>query len=142
LAFGNMLGNILAILSGICFGSLPIFLHRQKSSSPMETIFLGNIITALISIPFMFQSAPTPLSWLGLVLLGTFQLGLSYVLYALAVKHVTALESLLIPVVEPFLNPIWVFLIMGERPGTWAVVGGVIVLSAVTIRCVIVASRP
>jgi drug/metabolite transporter (DMT)-like permease len=72
----------------------------------------------------------------GLILLGVFQLGISYILYAEAIKHVTALEGILIPILEPILNPVWVFLVIGETPGNWAVVGGIIVLISVTLRCI------
>jgi drug/metabolite transporter (DMT)-like permease len=51
-----------------------------------------------------------------------------------AVKFVSAIEIMLIPVVEPILNPIWVMIFMGERPGPWAIVGGAVVLGAVTAR--------
>jgi len=50
---------------------------------------------------------------------------------------VTALEATLIPVLEPILNPLWVLLLMGEKPGAWAMVGGGIVLLAVTMRSVL-----
>ncbi|HKN57521.1 MAG TPA: EamA family transporter [Gemmatimonadaceae bacterium] len=71
--------------------------------------------------------------WL-LLLLGVVQLGLSYALYAEAIKHVTALEAMLIPLVEPVLNPLWVMLALGERPGPWAILGGALVLGAVIVR--------
>jgi drug/metabolite transporter (DMT)-like permease len=82
-------------------------------------------------------SLPDAKSWLGLLLLGVFQLGLSYIFYAAAIKHVSALEAILIPVLEPLLNPLWVFLLLGESPGWWAMIGGVIVLGAVTTRRVL-----
>jgi drug/metabolite transporter (DMT)-like permease len=97
-------------------------------------LFLGNILTALIGLPFVFQSSPNAAGWLGLILLGVFQLGLSYILFAEAIKHVTALEGILIPILEPILNPIWVFLLLRERPGKWAIAGGIIVLVSVTLR--------
>lgn len=62
------------------------------------------------------------------------QLGLPYVLYAAAIKQVTALEATLIPFIEPILNPLWVMLALGERPGPWAIVGGVLVLGTVLLR--------
>jgi drug/metabolite transporter (DMT)-like permease len=63
-------------------------------------------------------------------LLGVFQLGLSYVLYSLAIRHVSALEAIMIPILEPILNPVWVLLLTGERPGPWAMLGGLIVLGS------------
>ena len=79
-----------------------------------------------------------------LAFLGTVQLGLSYVLYSIAIKHVTAMEATLIPLLEPVLNPLWVMLLVGERPGFHALVGGAVVLGAVVIRGVLMvaAFRP
>jgi drug/metabolite transporter (DMT)-like permease len=88
-------------------------------------------------LPFMFESMPDTRSWIGLGLLGMFQLGLSYVLYSMAIKQVTALEGVLIPVVEPVLNPLWVFLLVGERPGAWAIAGGIIIFITISIRSII-----
>jgi drug/metabolite transporter (DMT)-like permease len=78
--------------------------------------------------------------WLVLVL-GVLQLGLSYALYAEAIKHVTALEAMLIPLIEPVLNPVWVMLALGERPGPWAIVGAALVLGAVLVRGVVMVRR-
>jgi drug/metabolite transporter (DMT)-like permease len=89
----------------------------------------------------MFGSMPDARSWIGLFFLGVIQLGLSYVLYSKAIKHVTAIEAILIPGVEPILNPIWVFLILGEKPGRWALIGGFIVLISVTLRSLIAIRR-
>jgi len=138
---GGLLGNILAIFSGVAFACLVLFMRKQKNESPLESVFWGNVLTALVGLPFMFQSMPNTSSWIGLLLLGIFQLGLSYILYSIAIKQVRALEAILIPVVEPILNPVWVFLLLGEIPGPWALVGGAIVLLSVTARCIILALR-
>jgi len=138
---GNLFGNIVAILSGVAFALYIIFMRKQKDESPIESTLLGNILTAIIGLPFMLNSSPTGSSWIGIVLLGTVQLGLSYILYSIAIKEVTALEAILIPIIEPILNPIWVFLAMGEAPGRWAFIGGVIILASVTLRYSIPAIR-
>jgi drug/metabolite transporter (DMT)-like permease len=137
LSKGGFWGNIIAILSGVAFAGTALFLRKQKDGSPLESVFIGNILTLLIGFPFMLQSSPNAAGWLGLGLLGVFQLGCSYILYSEAIKHVTALEGILIPVLEPILNPIWVFLLLKERPGRWAILGGIIVLISVTIRCLL-----
>jgi drug/metabolite transporter (DMT)-like permease len=133
----GLLGNILAILSGMTYAAMAMLMRRQKDGSPLSSVFLGNIITALIGFPFMFQSIPSAAGFLGITLLGTVQLGLPYILYTTAIKSVSALEAVLIPVIEPITNPIWVFLMLGEVPGKGAIAGGIIVLGAVTARCVI-----
>lgn len=136
LSRGRFLGNIIAIFSGVAFAGTALFLRKQKDSSPLESVFIGNIVTFLIGLPFMIHSSPGSRGWFGLVLLGVFQLGISYILYAEAIKHVTALEAILIPIIEPILNPVWVFLMLKETPGKWAVLGGIIVLLSVTLRCI------
>jgi len=138
LAPGQLLGNIFGILTGLTFAFLAIFLRKQKNTSNLESILLGNAIVAVIGVPFLYQGVPDVKGFSWLLLLGTLQLGLPYILYAKAIQRVTALDSIMIPIIEPILNPLWVFLLIGERPGPWAVAGGLIVLSAVTIRSVFI----
>lgn len=133
----GILGNVIAATSGVSFAFFAIFMRMQKNGSPLESIFLGNLITAAIGLPFLSRSIPDTSGWICLVILGVVQLGLPYILYSKAIKHVTALEAILIPVIEPLLNPVWVFLILGESPGPLAFIGGLIVLAAITGRCVL-----
>jgi drug/metabolite transporter (DMT)-like permease len=132
----GLLGNVCAVLSGISYAFFTIFMRMQKNGSPFESALLGNIITAIIGLPFLCRSTPSSSGWLYLLILGVFQLGIPYVFYSTAIKNATALEAVLIAVIEPILNPIWVFLILGEIPGLSALIGGVIVLASVTLKCV------
>jgi len=134
LTIDGLWGNIIAIVSAVFFALLIIFMRMQKSGSPVETIILGNIITFFICLPFIIQEPPTGVSLLPLSYLGIIQLGLPFLLYSTAIKYVTAIDAVLIQTIEPLLNPIWVFLIIGEEPGSWAIVGGAVVLVAVTFR--------
>jgi len=143
LSAGNMAGNITAILSGFAFAWLVLLMRKQKDGSPIDSIIIGNVITALFGIAFMFDKMPDMSSWIGLLLLGIFQLGLSYILYSTAIKYVSAIEAILVPVIEPLLNPIWVLLFIGEKPGFFALIGGFIILGAITFRSFyIVSKRP
>ena len=131
-------GNIIALASGLAFASVALFLRKEKAGSPVTSILLGNLIVALAGLPFILGAPSLGRNGLWcLLLLGTLQLGLPYVLYAAAIKHVTALEATLIPLLEPILNPLWVMIALGERPGRWAIVGGMLVLGAVLGRGVL-----
>jgi len=134
LTLDGMWGNLIAILSAVFFALLIIFMRMQKSGSPVETVILGNIITFVVCLPFIIQEPPDSASVLPLLYLGIFQLGLPFALYSVALKYVTAIDAVLIQTIEPLLNPIWVFLIIGEEPGSWAIIGGAVVLVTVTIR--------
>lgn len=132
---GSLKGNILAVFSGVALAFNTMFMRREKDADPLENVFWGSILTILVSLPFVFQKVPSQKSIVGLILLGVFQLGFSYVLYAKAIKKITALESTFLSLVEPLLNPLWVFLTIGELPGKLSILGGVIVLASVTVSC-------
>jgi|UniRef100_A0A7V3YFA2 drug/metabolite transporter (DMT)-like permease len=131
---GNMLGNFVAIGSGVAFAFLIVTLRMQKDAEPLQSVFVGNLFAALAGLPFCFGPLPGGRSLTGLVLLGTVQIGLSYLLYAQAIRKVRALEASLIPMIEPVLNPLWVFLAFGESPGRFALLGGGVILFAVFLR--------
>lgn len=135
LTIAGMWGNLAAVASGIAFAALVLCLRKDREGSPIAAVILGNAITALLGLPFIFAAKfPAAESWIALALLGTLQLGLSYVLYTIAIKRVTALEATLIPLLEPVLNPLWVMLLLNEQPGPWALLGAVVVIGAVLAR--------
>lgn len=128
----HLLGNVIALVSGLTFAFTAICLRMQKGRSTIESLFLGQVLAALVGLPFLLHGRPpTQHESLLLFVLGTFQLGLPYVFYGIAVRHVSALEATLIPVLEPILNPLWVAIFLGEIPGTIALIGGVIAIGAV-----------
>jgi len=131
IGYSGVWGNVTGILSGISFGWLTLILRRLRHGSPVEIVILGNTMAAVLCLPFMFRSPPGIGGWSALLFMGFIQLGFSYLLYTLAIKHVRALEAMLIPMMEPILNPVWVFLTIGEVPGPWSAAGGVLVLSIV-----------
>lgn len=138
LQLGSIAGLLVALASGVGFAVMTILMRKQKHASALESIILGNLLSFLIGVPALWTAPALPPSgWVALGLLGVVQLGLAYLLYAKAIKHVTALEAVLIPVIEPILNPVWVMIAVGERPSPLALAGGAIVLGAVTLRAVV-----
>lgn len=138
LAVGNPAGDGLGLLSGVFFAAMTMALRAQKDSSPLESIILGNALAFMVGLPSIATAGNLSADgWLALVVLGVVQLGISYRFYAFAIKHVTALQAVLIPVIEPLLNPLWVLIAMGEKPTALAMLGGAIVLSAITTRSLI-----
>lgn len=137
LSMGHLAGDTLGLLSGISFAAMTLALRRQKDGSAVESIILGNFFAFAIGLPWILRAPMLPAEgWVALFALGAVQLGISYWLYARAIRHVSALEGVLIPVAEPILNPVWVLLFVHEKPSGWALAGGVIVLSVVTLRAV------
>lgn len=135
-------GIILAIFSGVVFAGLAISIRYNKGRERFQSVVYGNLLTVAVGI--WFWRAPWP--GLGDILLivfaGVFQLGLAYYLFTLASEGVSSLEMVLVTALEPILNPIWVFLVVGEQPGHWALIGGAVVLLTITIWSVLKTIRP
>lgn len=130
----GVLGNVAALGSGLAFGVMTMLMRKEREGSPASALLLGNLLAAAIGIPFCFERMPAASEWAALAVLGVFQLGFSYILYSIAIRYVTALEAIVITMLEPILNPLWVALRQGEVPGPWSVAGGALVLGAVLLR--------
>jgi len=73
--------------------------------------------------------------------LGIFQIGLAYIFFTYGLRRVLAIEASMISLIEPVFNPIWVFIGYNEIPSGTAIVGGIIIISAITIRTAIVETK-
>ena len=134
LTFAGWVGNGCALGSGLATAWLVVCLRKHAATSPLSMLVLANVLVAVAGVPFMFATMPDPVSCGLLLIAGVGQLGLPLVLYGKAIPHVRAIEAVLIPILEPVLNPVWVLLFIGEVPSGWALLGGVMVLGAVTAR--------
>lgn len=134
----HLAGNCVALLSGVfCAGSY-ILCGQADTESRLSGILFSHVIAAAVGLPFaaVFPPQFTAVSVLSVLALGVFQIGVSYIFYALAMRNCPPLACSLIGAVEPLLNPVWVFLLDGEAPGSFALGGGALVLAAVTGWCV------
>ncbi|RPJ15538.1 MAG: EamA/RhaT family transporter [Desulfobacteraceae bacterium] len=141
---GKLFGNILAVMSAITFSLYFIFMRMQKDGSPLESILISHWITAGICLIFsFFLPAPhiTSKSLAAIAVLGIVQVGLSSILFSVAIKRVSAVQANLIAVIEPVFNPLWVFFVIGEAPGINTLIGGSIIIIAVTMASIVSARR-
>ena len=129
-------GNILAVLSGITSAVMVVSFRAQKSGAPAESILIASLVTAILGFPFVLKETWTLTNWTILAYLGIFQIGLAFVFFTKAIKHIPALEANLVSTLEPVLNPLWVFLFLGESMGAYALIGGLVVLGGVILSAV------
>ena len=134
LTLAGWVGNGCALGSGLATAWLVVCLRKHAATSPLSMLLLANVLVAVVGVPWMVATMPDAVSGGLLLIAGVGQLGLPLVLYGKAIPHVRALEAVLIPVLEPVLNPVWVWVFVGEAPSGWALLGGVMVLGAVTAR--------
>lgn len=133
---GGLLGNLLALLSGMTMATMFVTSSRlPDDQSSMSALVLGHLGAGLVGLPFLLLTPVeiSPLTISSILVLGIFQLGIPYILYALAVRRCSPLSCSLLGMIEPLLNPVWVLLVLGERPGFFALIGGIIVLGTVTL---------
>jgi drug/metabolite transporter, DME family len=111
----------------------------SEKMNPAIAVIYGNFLLAALTAPSGISALPTmmPMDWFAVTFLGIFQIGISYILFIKGVRGGTRpLDASLIGFIEPLLNPVWVFLFVGERPSQWALLGGGIIIAAIAIHTV------
>jgi DME family drug/metabolite transporter len=131
-------GNILALFSGVTWALTVAglrYLGTRAPASSVQAVAAGNLIAFLACMPWaLLLVSATPKDWIVIVYLGSFQIALAYFLLTRALRSVRALEAALLLLVEPVLNPVWAWIVHGERPGPWALLGGAIILGATAVK--------
>lgn len=141
LATNIFAGNIAGLIAGLCLGLYFVFLRHPRSLkfNPALSVFYGNIIIVLLMLPFIILDPQTPSmkDIFAISFLGIFQIGVAYLLFTYGVaRGVRSLDASIIGFVEPLLNPVWVFLFIKETPSKWAIIGGIIIISAIVFHTI------
>ncbi|HEY1241523.1 MAG TPA: DMT family transporter [Bryobacteraceae bacterium] len=128
-------GNLVALASGLTWAltvaGLRGLARAGEGNSAMATVTAGNLIGFLVALPMALPVGVAGAGSLAVILyLGVVQIGLAYVLVTRAIRHVPAFEATTVLLLEPAMNPVWAWLVHGERPGTWALAGGSVILIA------------
>jgi drug/metabolite transporter, DME family len=134
-------GNLAALASGLCFAFYILLLRHPQSQrvNRASSVIYGNLLLVIITAPAGIAALEhMTLRDTGSVLyLGVFQIGVAYTLFTLGMaRGVRSLDASIVGYIEPVLNPLWVFLFLGERPTNWALVGGAIIIAAVTTHTI------
>lgn len=139
LDLSNIQGNLFAIGSGISFALFSLFLkwkkQLHKSESTIIYIVIGNCLVCIFCLPVIIGNlAVDPIQMLILLYMGIFQIGISYIIYNEGIKYISATESMIIAMLEAILNPVWVFIGIGEVPSLYSIIGSIIILLAIVWR--------
>jgi len=132
-------GNLIAIGSGISFALFTLFLKWKKQLHKTENtiiyIIAGNLLVCVFCLPMVYDKLAIDFSQtLILIYMGVFQIGISYIIFNEGIKYISATESMIIAMLEAILNPIWVYIGVGEVPSVYAVIGSVIILLTIVWR--------
>jgi DME family drug/metabolite transporter len=129
-------GNIFALASGFCFALYFLLLRhpRAREVNRASSVIYGNTLAVIMTAPWGLAALAslTTHDLVAAAYLGVIQLGVSYTLFTAGMaRGVRSLDAGIVCYVEPVLNPVWVFLVLGERPSAWALLGGAIIIVAV-----------
>jgi drug/metabolite transporter (DMT)-like permease len=135
----DVTGNLFALASGLCFALYFLCLRHPKARevNRASSVIYGNILAVILTAPWGLAAIPTLNlhDTLSVVYLGVVQLGIAYALFTVAMaRGVRSLDAGIICYIEPVLNPVWVFLVIGEQPSRWALLGGAIIIVAVIVH--------
>src|SRR5687768_8560175 len=138
----DVTGNLMALTSGLFFAIYFLLLRhpRAREVNRASSVIYGNLLVVLVCAPWGVAALGSVgrHDLLSVMYLGVIQLGLSYVLFTVGMaRGVRSLDAGIICYIEPVLNPVWVFLVLGERPSGWALIGGIIIITAVVIHMLI-----
>ena len=135
---GHLEGNIIALISGLAFASFFLGMKKNDPKFQNSSIFYGNVLVAIISIPFLFSLETLKTDdFLMVTFLGVFQIAFAYAFFSAGLKRIFAVEASIISMIEPVLNPVWVFIGYGEIPSVTGIIGGIIILTSITVRSLI-----
>jgi drug/metabolite transporter (DMT)-like permease len=142
----DVAGNVTALASGLCFALFLLLLRHPRAGrvNRASSVIYGNLLICVLTAPAFAQVAGslTTKDVLIVTYLGVFQIGLAYALFTLGIaRGVRSLDAGIVGYIEPMLNPVWVFLFLGERPSRWAIVGGCIIIAAVMTHTIALARR-
>lgn len=139
---GDINGNIAALVAGLAFAAFFLGMKKNEGKFGEASIFYGNILVSIFCAPFVFELQSLSSADLAMVsFLGIFQIAIPYALFSYGIQKIKAVEASIISMFEPVLNPLWVFLGYGEIPKLNAIIGGVIIITAIAIKTFISAKN-
>jgi drug/metabolite transporter (DMT)-like permease len=136
-------GITAGVLSGATFAGVVIFLRRLRGFDPLLLVFVNQSVTALVLAPVAVGGYwPQGWQWLYLAGFGVFQMGLPYLLFALALRRISSQEASGLGILEPVLVPVWVYLAWRDQPdyeppAVGTIVGGLLILIGLVIQLTI-----
>ena len=139
----NFTGNLIALASGLSYAGVIVFLRCLRHENSGWLIALNHVVSVAVLLPWVL-GMPVDLradQWLLIALAGIVQMAIPYVLFARAIRHVRTYEAALIPLLEPILNPVWVWLFWREEVGESVFVGGAFIVGGLAARYLLFSER-
>jgi drug/metabolite transporter (DMT)-like permease len=132
---GGLAGNLLALAIPLAFACNVVLLRKMHVSVDMiPTLVISGLFSMTLTLPlaFPFEAGMTDLGLLAIM--GIVQLALGCLLMLAAAPRLKAAELGLLAVPETVFGTLFTWLIVGERPGHLALMGGLVVIAALLVN--------
>ena len=129
-ARGAVLGDLLAIVMAASFAVATVLVRRHPEIRMAPAAALATAFTALIALPMAEPFSISPRDFALLAFFGVGQFGAGFLLFMTGARLIPAAETSLIGLLETVLGPLWVWLVLGERPEAASLAGGALILAA------------
>lgn len=127
----GLIGNLYALGLALCYSAHLVTLRAVGGRVDMvPSVLIAGLIAIVLALPFAWPLATSSRSITVAVIMGTVQVGLPLILMTMAARYLAAAEVALLAMLEVILGPIWVWLVLGERPTALALAGGALVMGA------------
>jgi len=134
-------GILCGIGSGITYAGVVVCMRHLRAENSVWLVMLSHLVASLAVLPWVIYVDvwPSPAQLLVLFAFAAVQMALPYVLFARGLRHISGQEAVALGLLEPVLLPLWVYLIWGEVPAGWTLVGAGFILSGLLLRYVVLA---
>ena len=135
LGAGTLFGNALAMMAALSFGIFVVVLRKGRGVNMLPVVILGTVLAGVFAA-FMCEWAFS-ISYHDVALLflwGALLAGTVHAIFTWASRHVPGAELTLLVLIEFILAPMWVWLVIDERPSVATLIGGALVIAAVASR--------
>ncbi len=128
---GGLLGNLIALTIPFAFAVNVVILRRIGGHIDMiPTLVVSGVLSMAITLPLALPFGSTAKDLGLLAIMGVVQLGVGVLLMIVATPHLAAAEIGLLAVLETIFGTFSTWLVVGERPGAMALLGGAVVIVA------------
>ncbi len=131
---GSVIGNVAALLTALVLGTSFALTRRYRERNVIPAMALSGVISALLVFPLASPLSVVASDVAALAAMGLVVLPLSFSLIFIGPRYIPAPEVSLVLLLEAVLGPYWVWLALGEEPGSRTLIGGTIVLATLVVH--------
>ena len=139
---GALLGDLLAVGMAMSFAVATVLVRRHPQLPMTPAAALATTFTFLAALPLATPLQTTSRDLLLLAFFGIGQFGAGFLLFMAGARLIPAAQTSLLGMLETVLGPLWVWLVLDDRPAPASLAGGALILLALVASAAVDLVRP